>query len=411
MTSSLHAALEDLAARFIINLPSEELESGVERICFQLEQAHWFYVDFVQVKDASLPRLSLPQFAQQMFQQCALLRPHLSRVSQILKSFSEYKQKVPVCGAIVFNADMSKVLMVKGWGKQASWSFPRGKINQSESKLSCAVREVREETGFDMTPFVVPDDFIEVRVHDSVQEVCLFTVPCVPETTPFLPQTRQEISDIKWFYVTDLDIAAAGKSATQTKSFYLLKPFLKGLRAYSNRIRASLSLPPLFPYTNNTTPAANNNSSSASSGTVPAVVANSTPKKKLAKRAETIAAMPAESIAVSRPPAAAPSTPAAATPKKPAARAQSATVTATRKAPVALELVPVADVAPATPVPVSVPVPTVAAAVAAGAAPGTTKAVRSRGGDAWLDFRFDVDDLLSCFETATAREVRAGGAN
>ncbi|KAI3484027.1 hypothetical protein L1887_53042 [Cichorium endivia] len=39
--------LEDLSSRFIVNLPSDEL-SSIERICFQVEQAHWFYEDFLR---------------------------------------------------------------------------------------------------------------------------------------------------------------------------------------------------------------------------------------------------------------------------------------------------------------------------------------------------------------------------
>ena len=34
----LSAVLDDLAARFIVNLPAEELES-MDRVCFQIEQA------------------------------------------------------------------------------------------------------------------------------------------------------------------------------------------------------------------------------------------------------------------------------------------------------------------------------------------------------------------------------------
>ncbi len=37
----------------------------------------------------------------------------------------------------------AKVLLVKGWQKGASWSFPRGKINKEETEGMCAVREVR----------------------------------------------------------------------------------------------------------------------------------------------------------------------------------------------------------------------------------------------------------------------------
>lgn len=31
-----------------------------------------------------------------------------------------------------------------------SWTFPRGKVNENESELACACREVYEETGRDI---------------------------------------------------------------------------------------------------------------------------------------------------------------------------------------------------------------------------------------------------------------------
>lgn len=37
-TLPLEETLEDLSARFIVNLPAEELES-LDRVCFQIEQA------------------------------------------------------------------------------------------------------------------------------------------------------------------------------------------------------------------------------------------------------------------------------------------------------------------------------------------------------------------------------------
>lgn len=37
--------LDDLASRFIINIPDSDRTNFV-RICFQIELAHWFYLDF-----------------------------------------------------------------------------------------------------------------------------------------------------------------------------------------------------------------------------------------------------------------------------------------------------------------------------------------------------------------------------
>ena len=44
---------------------------------------------------------------------------------------------------------LTQCVLVKGWSKGASWTFPKGKINQDEPERDCALREVREETGVD----------------------------------------------------------------------------------------------------------------------------------------------------------------------------------------------------------------------------------------------------------------------
>ncbi|KAJ1503646.1 mRNA-decapping enzyme subunit 2 [Coelomomyces lativittatus] len=60
----LKEVIDDLAARFIINVPNAELAS-IERICFQIEQAHWYYQDFVQIENPLLPSITLKSFCAQ----------------------------------------------------------------------------------------------------------------------------------------------------------------------------------------------------------------------------------------------------------------------------------------------------------------------------------------------------------
>ena len=45
-------------------------------------------------------------------------------------------------GAILVSPGLERCLLVRGWGAQASWGFPRGKINENEPDAACAVREV-----------------------------------------------------------------------------------------------------------------------------------------------------------------------------------------------------------------------------------------------------------------------------
>ncbi len=60
---TLESCLEDVETRFLYNLPEEEL-SRSERLFFQIEQAWWFYEDFMADKHSNLPHFSkLKSFA------------------------------------------------------------------------------------------------------------------------------------------------------------------------------------------------------------------------------------------------------------------------------------------------------------------------------------------------------------
>ncbi|KAL1914972.1 uncharacterized protein VTP21DRAFT_7677 [Calcarisporiella thermophila] len=210
--ATLDEILDDLCSRFIINVPEEELQS-VERICFQIEQAHWFYEDFVREQNPQLPSFNLKNFSKKIFQHCPLLSQWSNDHERAFADFMQYKIRVPVCGAIILNEKLDKCLLVKGWSSRSSWGFPKGKINKDESEDSCAIREVYEETGFDISPYLVETEYIEMTLKE--QRIRLYLVEGVPEKTEFCPQTRKEISKIAWHKLSELptwrpDSAAKG---------------------------------------------------------------------------------------------------------------------------------------------------------------------------------------------------------
>ncbi|TPX36241.1 hypothetical protein SmJEL517_g01584 [Synchytrium microbalum] len=199
---SLADALEDLSSRFIINVTESEL-SKTERICFHIEQAHWFYEDFVREQNPALPHLELDRFMQHLFQHCKSLGVLGGDPHAAYASFRRYKRTVPVCGVIILNQKMDKVLLVRQWTSK-TWSFPMGKINEAEEQVDCAVREVEEETGFNCSRFVYNDAFLEKSI--SGKEIRLYFAAGVPESTEFKTQTRKEISGIRWFNVAALQV-------------------------------------------------------------------------------------------------------------------------------------------------------------------------------------------------------------
>ncbi|KAL9028974.1 MAG: hypothetical protein Q9196_002734 [Gyalolechia fulgens] len=236
--------LDDLCVRFIINLPKEELGS-VERICFQVEEAQWYYEDFIRPLDPDLPSLSLRNFCLRIFQHCPLLSefsPYDHATA--FEEFLAYKTRVPVRGAIMLNDEMDEVILVKGWKKGANWSFPRGKINKDESDLTCAIREVYEETGYDIDAAGLVGSqgtakYIDVAIQH--QHIRLYVFRGVPMDTPFEARTRKEISKIEWWKLSDLPTLKKRKQqqegrgedlAVNANKFYMVAPFLVPLKRW-----------------------------------------------------------------------------------------------------------------------------------------------------------------------------------
>ena len=161
--------LSDLCSRFIINV-SEEERSDLIRIFFQIEIAHWFYLDFYcesnldgfnsptssgssssSLSSASsassddedgssnenlvhrkpsqhhqLKPCSMRTFAENIFRHCPFLMQHSNQVDDILSKWKVFKHAVPTNGAIILDETMRYVLLVQGFWAKASWGFPKG---------------------------------------------------------------------------------------------------------------------------------------------------------------------------------------------------------------------------------------------------------------------------------------------
>lgn len=142
----------------------------------------------------------------------------------------------------MLNEAMDAVVLVKGWKKGASWSFPRGKISKDETDIDCAIRETQEETGFDLEEAgLVPAD--RQSVHSipftmKEQDMRMFVFRNVPMDTRFETQTRKEIGAIDWWQLSDLPaFKKKGKQAQPTpgiksNQFFMVAPFLAPLRRW-----------------------------------------------------------------------------------------------------------------------------------------------------------------------------------
>jgi len=219
---SLEEIMDELVVKFILNCPEEEHEN-FDRLFFQIEEAFWFYLDFYRENNPSLPKFNMHQFADKIFDACPFLQPFQQSVDEHIQSFINYKTSVPVCGIVMLDENCENVLLVKGWNSK-SWSFPRGKINKDEEEVACAIREGREEVGFDCSAYILRDQFLEGQFNEQL--VKLFIAPGVPNATKFCTQTRKEIAQIAWFNINDM-------IKKQVKgNFWPVKPFLSDLHQW-----------------------------------------------------------------------------------------------------------------------------------------------------------------------------------
>lgn len=200
-----------------------------------MEQAWWHYEDHVRHKH-DLRSLGLKEFTGLIFDTCPGLEPFRGSLEQIYAEFTAYKRTVPVCGAILLDPPMQKCLLVRGYQKGSGWGFPRGKMSHNETDEDCAIREVIEETGYDISDKLVKNDFIKLNIGN--QETKLFIIQNVEETTPFAPHVRGEIGAFGWHLIKHLPSSKLESKHLYVNEsggrhrFFNVWPYMKKLRSW-----------------------------------------------------------------------------------------------------------------------------------------------------------------------------------
>ncbi|ODV93690.1 hypothetical protein PACTADRAFT_46118, partial [Pachysolen tannophilus NRRL Y-2460] len=147
-----------------------------------------------------------------------------------LSRFGKYKSTIPVRGAALFNEELDKVLLVKGT-ESNSWGFPRGKISKEEKDVDCAIREILEETGFDISDYIDEDEYIERTIKGKNYRIYL--IKDIPEEFNFQPTARNEISCIEWKSLKYLN----KDCKTNNNHYFLVSAMLKPMLRFVNKMK------------------------------------------------------------------------------------------------------------------------------------------------------------------------------
>ncbi len=115
-------------------------------------------------------------------------------------------KKIIAGGGLVFN-DKKELLMIF---RRGFWDLPKGKLDKGETIEACALREVEEETGVKnlklgkLVGITHHAYFDEYSGRDVVKETHWFKMK-VKGRQKLVPQTEEDITEIKWVKEKELD--------------------------------------------------------------------------------------------------------------------------------------------------------------------------------------------------------------
>ncbi len=123
--------------------------------------------------------------------------------NKLKKEFFKHFKLVKTGGGLIKN-DADEILLIFRRGK---WDLPKGKMDADETLVECAVREVKEETGLKK---IKTGKEIEITYHTYVEygkhilKESHWFLMNAKKSEPLIPQTEEDITDIRWVKKEDL---------------------------------------------------------------------------------------------------------------------------------------------------------------------------------------------------------------
>jgi len=102
------------------------------------------------------------------------------------------------CGCIVIN-DKNEVLLIHH--NAGHWDFPKGHVEEGETDVQTAIREVKEETNIDVEvneKYRYTTEYSQKE--DVMKEVVYFLAKNVSDDKE---EQIEEVSEVKWFKIED----------------------------------------------------------------------------------------------------------------------------------------------------------------------------------------------------------------
>jgi len=122
----------------------------------------WFYADNYFGITPGTNNVFQKKFARAIFEHWPYLSEtgKLQQFDKLWRGFKEYVEKIPSYGAIILNKNLDKILfniyINPRENIMKNLDFPKGKANEAEEDVECAIREIREEISLDVSGHINP---------------------------------------------------------------------------------------------------------------------------------------------------------------------------------------------------------------------------------------------------------------
>ena len=132
-----------------------------------------------------------------------------------------------VTNVMIQNPDTKEVVVQNRTRQYPGWSFPGGHIEHSESIYDCAVREIKEETGLNISNLKLCGVLHWINREDDGRYVCFMY-----KTTEYSGELISENDEGEYFWLSIDELLAAPKEKISCEH-YVFSPLYHEYGKYS----------------------------------------------------------------------------------------------------------------------------------------------------------------------------------